>query len=91
MKLLIQLIITCWLLEPYGFSGIFLQLIRSYLKNQTQIINVNSTFSEWETIHTGVSQGLILGHFLVKIFLNVLFLFVTQSHVSNYADDNTLY
>ena len=35
-KLLIQLIITYWLQEAYGFSRFSLQFLRSYLKNRQQ-------------------------------------------------------
>ena len=45
----------------------------------------------WEKIITGVLQGSILGLLLFNIFLNDLFLFVENSDLSNYADDNTLY
>ena len=34
-------------------------------------------------------QGAILGHLLLNIFVNDLFLFIKQSHVCNFADDNT--
>ena len=36
-------------------------------------------------------QGSILGPLLFNIFLNNLFLFVSNASLSNYADDNTLY
>ena len=44
----------------------------------------------WEKIISGVPQGSILGSLLFSI-LNDLFLFVENSDLSNYADDNTLY
>ena len=45
----------------------------------------------WEKMISGVLQGSIQGPLLFNIFLNDLFLFVENSEVSNYADDNTLY
>ena len=52
---------------------------------------MNSNFSSWQEIITGVPQGFILGSLLFNIFVNDLFLFVSSSNLSNYADDNTLY
>ena len=36
-------------------------------------------------------EGSILGLLLFNIFLNDLFLFISNSSLSNYADNNTLY
>ena len=62
-----------------------------YLTNRKQRIRLNKTFSEWDRISTGVPQGSILGPLLFNIFLNDLFLFISKSSLSNYADDSTLY
>ena len=78
-------------LEPYDFSGISLQLMRTYLKNCKQRVHVKGSFSESKTILTSVLQGSILGRLLFNIFLNDIFLFGTYLHQSNYADENTLH
>ena len=78
-------------LGAYGFEKDALRYMKSYLKNRKQRVRVNKTFSEWERITTGVPQGSILGSLLFNIFLNNLFLFVSNASLSSYADDNTFY
>ena len=78
-------------LGAYGFSHDALQYMRSYLTYTEQRVRVNSNFSTWETIIAGVPQASILGPLLFNIFINYLFLFVSNSLLSNYADGNTLY
>ena len=65
--------------------------MRSYLKNRKERVRVSSSFTQWETIFTFAPQGSTLGLFLFNIFLNDLLLNLTNSHLNNYADDNTLY
>ena len=65
--------------------------MKSYLTNRKQRVRVNKSFSEWERITTGVPQGSILEPLLSNIFLNDLFLFISNSSISNYGNNNTLY
>ena len=78
-------------LGAYGFETDALRYVKSYLTNRKQRVRVNKTISEWERITTGVLQGSILGPQLFKIFLNDLFLFVSNASLSNYVDGSTLY
>ena len=66
-------------LGTYGFETDVLRYMKSYLKNRKQRVRANKTFSEWERIITGVPQGSILGPLLFNIFLNDLFLFVSNA------------
>ena len=76
-------------LGAYGFSQDALQYLRGYLTNIQQRVRVNSNFSTWVNTIARVPRGSILGPF--NIFINGLFLFVSNSYLSNYADDSTLY
>ena len=52
---------------------------------------MNGSFSTWIETSVGVPQGSVLGPLLFNIYLNDLFMFVTDCKICNYADDTTIY
>ena len=78
-------------LHAYGFSHSALTLIRDYLRNRWQRTKINTSFSSWSELLSGIPQGSILGPLLFNIYINNLFWFNEHTEVCNYADDTTLY
>ena len=70
-------------IEAYRFETGALRYLKSYLTNRKQRVRLIKTFREWERITTGVPQGSILGPLLLITFLNGLFLFISNSFLSN--------
>ena len=76
-------------LQLYGFRGLPLQLIQSYLTNRLQYTFVNGTESNLSKVKCGVPQGSTLSSLLSLIFVNDL------PNISNFtttlfADDTVL-
>ena len=65
--------------------------MRSYLTNRQERVRANSNFSTWENIIAAVLQGSLLGPLLFNVFISDFFPFVSNSHLSNFADSDTLY
>ena len=77
-------------LNAYGLSYNALLLINSYFENRYQRVRVNSSYSKWSRIKSGVPQGSILGPFGFNVDLIDLF-FELSEDLASYADDNTPY
>ena len=77
--------------NAYGFDYMSTKLIYSYLTSRKQRVRINSNYSTWSEIITGVPQGSILGPLIFNIYLIDLFLFTDSSDIANYADDNSPY
>ena len=78
-------------LNSYGIKESALQWFKSYLRDRSQAVNVNSTLSDFKSINIGVPQGSILGPLLFIIFVNSLPESVnTSCKCVMYTDDTTL-
>ena len=60
-------------LYAYGFSKDAVNMIKSYLSDRRQRIKINTEFSSWSELLTGVPPGSALGLLLFNIYLNDLF------------------
>ena len=76
-------------LDAYGFDKEALRLILSYLSGRKQCVKNGGCLSMLKLILNGVPQGSILGPILFNVFINDIFLLLTQN-LHNYSDDNTI-
>ena len=73
------------------YYGRAYNLLRSYLANREQFVELNDTASKTLHIVTGVPQGSILGPLLFLIYINDFPLSSNFFKFIMYADDTTLY
>ena len=66
------------------------ELLADYLRHRQQRVKTWTAKSSWRKLAKGVPQGSILGHLLLNIFINELFLFIENCTQYNHADDNSM-
>ena len=78
--------ILIYKLKHYGIIGNSLNLLKSYLTNRKQHVELGETTSNYRSITTGVPQGSILGPLLFIIYLNDLVNATDKFYPIVYAD-----
>lgn len=78
-------------MEHYGFRGICLKWIESYLTHRMQIVKHHITRSTPRLVQCGVPQGSILGPLLFLLFINDLCDLDSAFSPFVFADDTTLF
>ena len=68
-----------------------LKLTEGYLQDRKQRTKIGSSYSIWEDITSGVSQGSALRPLLLNVFLFEFFLEYGNNYLANYADNSKIY
>ena len=76
-------------LHAHGLDLALLKILQDYLTNRKQRTRVDSFYSSWEKILSGVPQDSVLGPLLFNIFMCDMLLMLKTTSFTSYADDNT--
>jgi len=79
-------------LYKYNINENIIKWIKAYLHNRVQRVKINSCFSDWANVVSGIPQGSILGPLLFIIYINELpNICESGSQLFLYADDAKIY
>lgn len=78
-------------LEKIGIRGSFLDLIKDFLKNRKQFVDINGKYSNTYDCNTiGIPQGSVVGSLFFILYVNDLFNLPFIGKIVLYCDDITL-
>lgn len=77
-------------IKCYGLRGKVHNILKSYLSNREQYVDIDGTLSNSRTITYGVPQGTVLGPLLFTIYINSLLDIDTAGTILSFADDTAV-
>ena len=78
--------------NQFDINGYLLRFISSYLKDRTQRVILENSYSTFKPVNSGVPQGSILGPILFLLFVNDIADGINdETNISQYADDTKLW
>ena len=78
-------------LHAYGFDENSLVLIYSYIKRHLQAVQINDTYSDFQSVLSRVLQGSVFGPILFNFYINDLLYFIKKASLFNYTYDNNFF
>lgn len=82
--------ILCKKLERYGFRGLSLKFLESYMTGRHQTVVIDNHVSTQQPITMGIPQGSVLGPILFSLYVNDIPDYLVEAQAIMYADDTAL-